>query len=182
MATPLDVTALKQFSGIFPFLLTLVLVYAILSMTAWFKENKTWAAIIAIITAFMTLLSPIAIKTINLMAPWFILFIIFAILFILAFMVFGFDQKAITDFVAGGDYGVGTWIMSIMLIIGIGSLVFVVNEEKGFADLAAGNETGAAPKSQQYGFWQTLFHPKILGMALVLMVGYFTIKYMTKSE
>ncbi|MCI0615785.1 hypothetical protein L0244_22610 [bacterium] len=185
MATPLDITALKQFSGIFPFLLTLVLVYAILSMTAWFKEQKTWAALIAIIAAFMTLLSPIAIKTINLMAPWFVLFVVFAILFVLAFMLFGFEQKAITDFIATGEYGIGTWVMAIMLIIGIGSLAFVVNEEKGFADLAEGNNVtyrGEIPAEKEFGFWPTLFHPKILGMVLILMVGYFTIKYMSSSN
>ena len=181
MATPLDITALKQFSGIFPFLLTVVLVYAILSMTAWFKEKKTWAAMIAIITGFMTLLSPIAIKTINLMAPWFVLFVVFAILFVLAFMLFGFEQKAITDFIVGGEYGIGTWVMAIMLIIGIGSLVFVINEEKGFGELTAGNQTSVA-KSQDFGFWQTLFHPKLLGMVLILLIGFFTIRYMTKSE
>src|SRR5574342_1248800 len=176
MATPLDITALKQFSGVFPFLLTVVLVYAILSMTAWFKEKKTWAAMIAIILGFMTLLSPIAIKSINLMAPWFVLFVIFLILFVLAFMLFGFEQKAITEFIVGGEYGVGTWVMAIMLIIGIGSVVFVVNEEKGFGELTAGNET-AAKHSDEFGFWQTLFHPKVLGMALILLVSFFTIRY-----
>lgn len=181
MATPLDITALKQFSGIFPFLLTVVLVYAILSMTAWFKEKKTWAAMIAIIMGFMTLLSPIAIKSINLMAPWFVLFVVFAILFVLAFMLFGYEQKDITSFVTSGEYGIGTWVMAIMLIIGIGSVVFVVNEEQGFGQLTAGNQT-AAKASNEFGFWQTLFHPKLLGMALVLLIAFFTIKYMTKSE
>lgn len=181
MATPLDVTALQQFSGIFPFLLTLVLVYAILSMTAWFKDKKTLAALIAIIAAFITLLSPIAIKTINLMAPWFVLFVIFAILFVLAFMLFGFEQKAFTDFIISGEYGVGTWIMAIMLIIGIGSLVYVVNEERGFAELTAENVSAVKP-SESYGFWQTLFHPKVLGMVLVLLVALYTVKQMTKSE
>jgi membrane-associated HD superfamily phosphohydrolase len=181
MATPLDITALKQFSGVFPFLLTVVLMYAILSMTAWFKEKKTWAAMIAIITGFMTLLSPIAIKSINLMAPWFVLFVIFLILFVLAFMLFGFEQKAITDFIVSGEYGIGTWVMAIMLIIGIGSVVFVVNEEKSFGELTAGNQTGVK-ESDEFGFWQTLFHPKVLGMALILLLSFFTIKYMTKSE
>ncbi len=183
MATPLDITALKQFSGIFPFLLTIVLVYAVLSMTAMFKDKKTWAALIAIIAAFMTLLSPIAIKTINLMAPWFVLFVIFLVLFILAFMLFGYDQAAITKFVTEGEFGVGTWVMAIMLIIGIGSLVAVINEEKGFSSLTQNaTYSGHIPVEKEYGFWQTLFHPKVLGMALILLVAFFTIKYMTKSE
>ncbi len=183
MATPLDISVLKQFSGIFPFLLTIVLVYAVLSMTAMFKDKKTWAALVAIIAAFMTLLSPIAIKTINLMAPWFVLFVIFLVLFVLAFMLFGYDQAAITKFVTDGEFGVGTWVMAIMLIIGIGSLVAVVNEEKGFGALTESNVSVAGQHpSQDFGFWQTLFHPKVLGMVLVLLIAFFTIKYMTRSD
>ncbi len=184
MATPLDISVLKQFGGVFPFLLVLVLVYAVLSQTAWFKEKQGMAALIAIITAIMTLLSPIAIKTINLMAPWFVLFVIFTILFILAFMMFGYDQKAITAFVTEGEFGIGTWVMAIMIIIGVGSLVAVINEEKGFRTLAEGdNVTGyVKPADEAYGFWQTLFHTKVLGMVLVLMIAFFTIRQMTKSE
>jgi len=182
MATPLDITALKQFSGIFPFLLVLVLVYAVLSMTDWFKEKKAWAALIAIIAAFMTLMSPIAIKTVNMMAPWFVLFVVFAILFILAFMMFGYKQEDITKFVTEGEFGIGIWVMSIIIIIGVGSLVAVVNEEVGFAKLAGENVTAAERPTGEFGFWQTIFHPKILGMVLILLVAFFTIRQMTKIE
>ena len=184
MVSPLDISALKQFSGIFPFLFVLVLVYAILSQTSWFKEKQGMAALIALIAAFMTLFSTIAIKTINLMAPWFVLFVTFIILFMLVFMVFGYDIKTITEFITSGEYGIGIWAMAIMIVIGVGSLVAVVNEEVGFKGLTEGNVSmsGEQPASEQYGFWQTLFHPKILGMALVLMVAFFTVRQITKNE
>ena len=184
MVSPLDISALKQFSGIFPFLFVLVLVYAILSQTSWFKEKQGMAALIALIAAFMTLLSNIAIKTINLMAPWFVLFMIFVILFILAFMVFGYDIKTITDFVTSGEFGIGMWVMTIMIIIGLGSLVAVVNEEVGFKKLTEGNVSMAweQTEEEQYGFWQTIFHPKILGMVLVLLIAYFSVRQIAKSE
>ncbi len=184
MATPLDISVLQQFGGIFPFLLVLVLVYAILSQSDWFKEKQGMAALIAIIAAIMTLFSRIAIKTINLMAPWFVLFIIFGVLIVLAYMTFGISKEKVIETITGEEYGgaFGMWVLSIMLIIGLGSLFFVINEEKGFRDLAGGNATlGEHPPEKEFGFWQTLFHPKILGMVLVLLVAYFTISKMTSS-
>ncbi len=181
MATPLDIGVLKQFSGIFPFLLILVLTYGILSMTEWFKEKKGLAALIALIAAIMTLFSPIAIKTVNMMAPWFVILLIFMFLFILAFMMFGYGQKDITEFVTKGEYGVGSWVMALMLLIGVGSLVTVINEERGFSALT-GSNASANMTAVEAGFWQTVFHPKILGMILVLLIAYFTVRQMTKTE
>ena len=183
MATFLDIAALKQFSGIFPFLLVLVLVYAVLSQTSFFKEKQGMAALIAVICAIMTLFSSIAMKTINLMAPWFVLFVVFAILFILVFMMFGYTQKDVTEFVTSGEYGVGIWAMAIMIVIGAGSLAAVLNEEVGLEKLTVGNVSSVgAEKTADYGFWQTLFHPKVLGMILVLMVAFFTIRQLVKTE
>lgn len=184
MATPLDITALKQFSGIFPFLLVLVLVYAILSRTEWFKEKQGIAALIAVLAAIMTLFSKVAIGTINLMAPWFVLFVIFGVLLVLAYMSFGVSEKTVIETITGSEYGssFGMWVLSIMLIIGLGSLFTVINKEQPIAELG-GNVTGAAAaQPQEFGFWQTLFHPKVLGLALVLMIAYFTIGKISSSE
>ncbi|VVB81190.1 Uncharacterised protein [uncultured archaeon] len=185
MATFLDIAGLKQFSGLFPFLLVLVLVYAVLSQTSWFKEKQGMAALIAVIAAIMTLFSSIAMKTINLMAPWFVLFIIFSILFILVFMMFGYTQKDVTEFITSGEYGIGIWAMAIMIVIGAGSLAAVLNEEVGLEKLTAGNVSSVGAETgtpANYGFWQTLFHPKILGMVLIMMIAFFTMRQLVKTE
>ena len=182
MVTPLDFTALEQFSGIFPFLLVLVLVYAVLSMTAFFKERQGMAALVAIITALMTLVSKIAINTINLMAPWFVLLVIFGIFFMLVFMMFGYSQENVMNYITSGEFGIGIWVMSILLIIGVGSLATAINEEKGFRALTEGDVGDVSAESQDFGFWQTLFHPKVLGMILVLLVGFFTVKKMASGD
>lgn len=183
MATPLDITGLKHFEGLFPFLLVFVLIYAFLTRTDWFKERQGMAALIAILAALMTLVSDIAIQTVNMMAPWFVLFVIFAILFMLAFMTLGISSDQITEFVTSGKSSVGNWVMAIMLIIGLGSLATVVNEQVGFEELAEGNETvREVTEPQEAGFWETLFHPKILGLVLLLLVSFFTIKYMSESS
>ncbi|HSU72959.1 MAG TPA: hypothetical protein VLJ21_03870 [Candidatus Binatia bacterium] len=186
MATPLDLGLLAHVSSIFPFLFVLVLVYAILSGTKIFGDNKGIYAFIAFVLAVMTLFSPLAVKSIDRMAPWFVLLFIFGIFFVLAFMVFGVEMKTITD-VVKKDSTVFYWILAIVLIIGIGSVTSVVSEEKGFKSLSqieSGNETVApTPAGQEnVGFFQTLFHPKVLGMALLLLIAMFTVRHLASNE
>lgn len=178
MATPLDISTLKHFEGVFPFLFVLVALYAFLSNTDMFRERKGLAALIAVLAAFMTLFSGVAMKTVNLMAPWFVLMVIFMLLFMLAFMATGIGGDTIKNFITEGKGGVGTWIMAIMLIIGIGSLLTAINEESSIETLQAGGEVS---EPQELGFWQTIFHPKILGMALLLLVGFFTVQRLTEK-
>lgn len=180
MATLLDITALEHFKGIFPFLLILVLVYAVLTRTDWFKERKGTAALVAAIVGFMTLFSPIAIKTIDLMAPWFVLFIIFGVLMVLAYMSFGISEKKVVDVITGDTFGnsFGFWVVAIMLMIGLGSLFTVINQEAPLVELGEGGQQPV----QADGFWPTLFHPKILGMVVILLVAFFTIGKMASTE
>jgi len=188
MATILDIGALQHFSGVFPFLLVLVLVYAILTRIEFFKEKHGIAAIIAVILALLTATSRIATKTINIMSPWLVLFLIFGIILLIVFMAFGVKEDTITKIITGKEWGSTffIWILTIILIITIGSLISVINEEKSFVSLREGeNTTTIAEKGGlvgESGFWKTIFHPKVLGMAVVLLVAYFTISKLSKES
>ncbi len=186
MATPLDVGLLQKFDVIFPFLFVLVIVYALLARTEWFKEKQGIAFLLAFILAVMTLFSSIAVKTINRMAPWFVLLVIFAILLLLAYQALGIQEKTILEVVTGPNYGgnIAFWVLALMLIIGIGSLTSVVSEEKQFTSLAAGENATSVVLGQgeQVGFWATLFHPKVLGLALILMIAMFTIQKLASKD
>jgi cytosine/uracil/thiamine/allantoin permease len=179
MATPLDVGLLQKFDIIFPFIFVLVIVYAFLTRTEWFKEKQGIALMIAFVLGVMTLFSSIAIKTINKMAPWFILLIVFAILLILAYQAMGVGEKTILDVITSKEHGttIAWWVLSLMLMIGLGSLSAVVSEEVKFTQLAEGeNATIITGEGEQVGFWATLFHPKVLGLALILLIAMFTIQ------
>jgi hypothetical protein len=64
-----------------------------------------------------------------------------------------------------------------MLMIGLGSLSAVVSEEVKFTELAEGqNATRITGEGEQVGFWATLFHPKVLGLALILLIAMFTVQ------
>lgn len=186
MATPLDVGLLQKFDVIFPFLFVLVVVYAVLARTEWMKEKQGVAFLLAFVLAVMTLFSSIAVKTINRMAPWFVLLIIFVVLLLLAYQALGLKEESILKVITGKEYGstIGYWMLALILIIAIGSLTSVVSEEKQFTSLAAGeNATGAVPaQGEQVGFWATIFHPKVLGLALLLLIAMFTISKLSAKE
>jgi hypothetical protein len=182
MATILDLGALKAFDKVFTFVLVTVIIYAFLSKTDYFKdERRVFAAIIALTVGVLTLTSGLVINTVNLMAPWFVLLIIFAMFMMLAFMLFGFSLDDIKKFIESGNFGVGNWIMWLAIIIGVGSLVYVWDQQAGFGELTQGNVSAEQAAQEDYGFWQTLFHPKILGMALVMLVAFFTIKFLSDA-
>jgi len=186
MVSLLDIGALQHFQGLFPFLLVLVLSYAIFSKTI-FKDKPGVAALLSFILAILTITSGIAQKTINLMAPWFVLFLIFGILLIIAFMSFGVGEDSIKEVITGSKYGrqFFWWVLGIMIIIGFGSLFAVVNEEIDITKLHSGglgNTTTVegAEQAADADFWGAIFHPKILGMVVVMLVAYFTISQLTE--
>ena len=183
MATPLDLIAIKEFQGVFAFLFILVAAYAILGSTEFMKERKFPLAVISFLLAMMALSSNIAIKTINLMAPWFVLFMIFILILMLGFMTLGVKQGDIKTFLEGGEYAVGIWMLVIIVLIGVGSLAVVWTEETGgLEELRGFNESKY--KAGEYPvetFWQTVFHPNMLGFVLVLVIAVFTLKYMTEE-
>lgn len=178
MATPLDITLLKQFEGVFPFILVLVLSYVVLLRLDWFKDKPLFAALLSLVLSILTLFSDIAMRTINLMAPWIVLLILFMTFVMFTYMVLGFSQKDITEHIKGGEFATGTFVIAILILIGIGSLMFVVSEEYDLEAIKEGNVSGTGPAE----FWQTIFHPKVLGLALVLLIAFFTVRYMTIDQ
>lgn len=190
MASVLDIGGLAFFSRLWPFLLVLVATYAVLGFVNVFKESKPIRAMIAFLLAVMASMYPIAYKTLNLAAPWFVLMIFLGIFLLIAYQLFGVSHEHIVKVITGqtsGDYGrtFGFWMLALVLIITIGSLSSVISQEKKFTSLT---EEGTAPQasvepvpageqplSEQVGFFTTLTHPKVLGMILLLLVAFFTI-------
>ena len=174
MATPLDIGLLQKFNVIFPFLLVFVIIYAILSRLEWFKEKQALALMIAFILSLMTLTSRIAIRTINLMAPWFVLLFLFGVLILIAYMTFGITEETIMHTLTKSIYAkdFAYWILALVLIIGLGSFSYVISTEEGWGGLA-GQEVEV--EGESVGFFSTITHPKVLGMVLLLLIAMFTV-------
>jgi hypothetical protein len=194
MPSLLDLGGLTIFQRVWPFLLVMVTVYAILGVIEPFKDNKAVRALIAFVMAVLTLLYPIAWKTINLSAPWFVLFGVFIMFILIAYQMFGVSQEKIAGVFESKNYGTTViyWTLAIILIIALGSLASVVSQEKKFTSLSeggvapteglpAGTTTGQAPVSEEVGFFATITHPKVLGLALVLLIAFFTISNLAEK-
>lgn len=178
MATILDFGILKVLHSVFPFLFILVIVYAVLSHFKLFRENPFYGASIALLLAIMSMFSPILVKTIERMAPYFVLLIVFVVLLLITYQAFGVQEKTILDVIQGEEYGslFGHGMFALVLIIVLGSFSSVVSEERGFLGL-----TGEVGEGEQVGFFKILFHPSILGFMAVMLIALFTVLRLTEK-
>ena len=183
MATLLDIGLLENFGIIFPFLLVFSITLAVLNYFEALKDNKALQATIAVALAFMTLFSKIAVKTIMLMAPWFVIMFVLAVLGVVLFMTVGYTKENIQGTLKSKEYAkiFGYLILSIVLIIGIGSLSFVVSEEKGFLSLTNETTDISQAEGESAGFFQILVDPKVLGMIMLLLIAVVTMFKLTEA-
>ncbi|MGM5488356.1 MAG: hypothetical protein ACQESG_05390 [Nanobdellota archaeon] len=187
MATPLDIGLLDHFEIIFPFLFILVFGYAILTKLKPFgDDNKGIYAVIAFALAVMTIFSPIVRETFVTAAPWFVLLFIFIIFSMIAYMALGASQDDIVNVLKSPEHRfINFWMLALVLIITIGSLATVVSRHGGIGNELDTTENVSVQEAdlseQESDFWQTLVHPKVLGMVLILLVSFFTIQRLTKD-
>ncbi len=116
MATVLDLSLLQTFDFIFPFIFVWALIFAILQKTGATGKAIGIDAIIATVIGFMSIMSRGIIDVINFMIPWFAVTIIFFVLLLLLFQLFGAKEKDIFDALRS-DKSI-TWV-----ILGIGLVI-----------------------------------------------------------
>ena len=183
MATPFDLELLKNFSFIFPFLLVFAIIFALLEKTGLLGEDKkTMNSIVAIVVAFLVLLSDTAYKIINAMAPWFILFIVFLVFVVLIFMMFGTEE---TDLKKAVKDPVLMWaiiIVALVIIISVSSQVWYVEGQR--LDPSINASMGA---EEDYVIYHNekikpFYHPKMLGLILIFLIATFSIRLLSGSE
>jgi len=168
MATPLDFGLLSQFQSIFPFILVFTVTFVILTKMPFFKDSKTFAGIAAFVLAVMSMFSPLAVRSLNLAAPWFVIYFIFLLFILIGIYTLGIEEKAVIDVLKGEKYSfINILSVTIMLVIVIGSIGKAVTEQGGFGP---GEEVG-----QEAEFYKTFFHPKVLGVIFIMLIAFFTI-------
>ena len=185
MATFLDIGILKSVGDIFPMLLVFLVVFGVLTYTKTFKENKGLQAMISFVLAIMVLFVPNLVDVIKLMSPWFTVMIIFIVFILLLYKMFGASDEMIKDILSPKKSTVVTWILVISAIILIGSLgkVYFSGSPTSGTNVTYVNgslvTTGNTGATGQGAFWATLFHPKVLGMLMVLIIATFAIVTLT---
>jgi len=185
MATIFDIGLIGEFRIILPFLLIFCLVYAALSYTNIMgKDNVGLNAIIALVLSLMSLFSDIVVETINVAAPWFVILFIFIIFLLLGFMILGFKEIDIVGTLKDPEYTfINWWIFVLVLLIVVGSLGSVMSAKKGGYPpfTTDDNSTLESGDTQEDAFWQTIFHPKVLGFITVMLIAFITVSRLTAN-
>lgn len=209
MVTFLDIGLLGVVSSIFMIILVFVIMYGFLSWTKPFGgQNQGLYALIAFAFAIISMMSRGFITLISTIIPWFftLIFVGFFILFIL--MMFGLKQN---DLVAGKTPELRTWVIILTVVIMLFGLGAAFGQTTLEAGTGTPNETSlerveySSGESGQiyYGddfnndiirttpspstsfgdnVMATIFHPKVLGMIVILLVGAFAMFLLTKGN
>src|SRR3989339_1136054 len=181
MATILDLTLLRAFGEvIFPVVLVFALIFALLQKTKILGNSMAISSLVAIVAAFMVLISQSLLEMVNFMIPWFVVVIIFLLLMILVFQTFGAKEESIAGAITNNKSL--RWIL-----IGLGIVIFGVAFANTFGQtfteastttdvngelVNATTATAASSVSTSTGSFSTnitaiIFHPKVLGLMVL---------------
>jgi len=202
MATFLDIGILEHFGKIFVVLIVFLIVFGLLETVKVFPGKKGLNGLIALIIGLMFLVSNVATNMVKTMVPWFIVGILFIFFVLFMIRMWGLGDADIKNLI--GDSNVYPWLIVLMIVILLGTLSTVFGQsllEKGEGssntvvvdangtyvgvDSSAGLPGPGMPGSTTTSSFSTnmlntLRHPKVLGMILVLIIGAFLMLFLTK--
>ena len=177
MVTVLDTGLLKSFDVVFVVLLIWTMVFALLQKTKAIGDFIGINATIAAAIAFLSLISDTLVKLISFMITWFALVIIFLVLLLLLFQIFG-----VSDFSkAVADPSVRWTIIGIGIVIVFASFANVFGQQLTEASFNSGQSpaevsaNGVGTQNFQQNIYATLFHPKVLGMIILFTIAIFAV-------
>jgi len=188
MASFLDIGLLQSVSIIFPFLLVFIVTYALLMALKPLGDDKGINSIIALCVAALLLFSADAVNLVKYISPWFAIFFIFIFFLITMFRLTGTPSEAIEGVMKSWGT-IHWWLLAIGILILLGGLSEVygpkisplgegANVTAEHAATTTGNLTAGEPGYKQT-IINTLTHPRVLGMVLLLLIITFTIKTLT---
>lgn len=182
MATFIDLFLLERFSIIFTFLLVFAVMYAVLEFAKVLGDNKGIHAIIALAVSVLMLISKSALEVVNFTIPWFVILFIMSVFGIIGYKLFA-GSDADMGAMLKDSPGFRNLVLIIVLVIFLFGIGRVFGQNVG-PYLAQENTTQSVdadgiPSTSTGDFSEnltaTLFHPKVLGMILILLVATVTI-------
>ncbi len=177
MASLLDISLLQHFSDIFVFLFVFSATYAILMVKKPFGDVKGLNALIAFGIAMIFLFSQDAIAVIKETVPWFVIMLIVLMMVLLVTTSIGASidptlMRTIGTYVL--VIGIIVLVINISMRFGQHAGPYLSNETNPDIVVAGGSgDVGSGSFAQNFG--ATLFHPKVLGMLLVIIVCLFAV-------
>lgn len=192
MVTFLDITLLQGFQSIFIFLLVWALVYGVLSYTnplGQKDEKKGLYAFIGLFMGLLTLFSGPVITVISVIAPWFVTLTIFLVFMLMLFYTLGYKESDVHEVLKSKEWSgqIAVWVIVISVIILLGGLGYVfftgqLNPQTTATDPAISRDATEVGDIGTDAFFATIFHPRVLGMITVLVIGFLAIIFMAKPN
>jgi hypothetical protein len=194
MATFLDIALLQQASPIFVAIFVWVVIYALMQMLKFPGEDKNLHAIISLMLGLFVLFLPNVRDLISVMAPWFVLLFIIILFVLIAIRMLGVSQDNISSAVTSRE---GRFIIYFVIAFAVIIIAFSfstmfgqnigpflgegANDTASTTPTALGGTSTATDDFNQ-NMAATLFHPKILGMVLLLVIASFTIRLLARAD
>ena len=188
MASVLDIGLINQFAGVFTILFIFLVIYAILTVTKLLGDNQGVSGLIALLIALLSATQPQALAVVSGMSPVFVILLMFLMFMFLAAKFAGFDTNDIIGML-GGRPGAAAWILifSLIALFFVMANVFGQGFLESFSEFQGGeavNATGEGSTSTSStsfntNLGNTIFHPKILGFILIMLIGAFAIALLT---
>ncbi len=176
---------LQYFDVVFAFIFVFAVIFALLQKTKIIGEAVTINSMVAIAVGFLMIMSRIVVDMLNFMIPWFVITIIFFVLLLLIFQVFGAQeadfQSAVKDRVLRNVLiGVGI----IILLASFGVVFGQTYAEQAFTDGTAVDATpgSSATTSFENNIREILNNSKVLGMAILFGVAIAAVALLTGKE
>jgi len=195
MATPtIDLGLISYFSPIILIILVFAIIYGLFQWAKILGDNKVLHAIIAFLAAiFVSVFSPSAAVMVEFMIPWFTVLSIFIVFAIMFYKIFGATDDDIRGVITSRKELIWT-LFIIIVIIMLGALSKAFGQTQ--LEIGSGFNTSQdgivgvdvqKPDSGEVGtgsFNQnlaaTIYHPKVLGMAFLMVVGSLTIAFLSR--
>jgi phosphatidylglycerophosphate synthase len=189
MATILDLGLLEHFSVIFTMLFVYAIVFGVLQLTKVLGGSKAIDALVALCCAVFLAFSSKPQEVIKMISPWFLILIIFGMFLLMAMrFMFGDEGDEMLVKIMGGKQSAGAWIF----VIAIGIMVWAGMSLFGPEVTPNGNSTTTTTStsigtsgSTSTPDWKTnvlntLFHPKVLGTVIVLVIALFAVQLISR--
>ena len=162
MATFLDLTGLEQFSKVFIFILVIVVAYALISNSN-ISGTAKW---ISLIIAIFVILSDAVTMILKGIIPWVGILFVFVIFIMIAGKTMGAGGKDFMEF---------KWVLLVLtIVVFLIAAAFTIRENAKLpGDI---DEDGNVIEDKDYVSTSNfLFHPTMLGIIFILLVGIFTV-------
>lgn len=204
MATFLDLSILSNFVSIFTFLLVFILIFGLLEVFKVFGDGrKGLHAMVAVSIGFIVMLSKGFTGFMTTFTPWITILIVVIFFILFAVRMFGIGEKDLADAMKGDStiYTVILIAIGIILLfsisIGFGQQSLDTTKTGGTSGTTETTTGGTSTtvvdnKTQVVGstntsdfsknFYNTLYHPKVLGLMLIMILVIMAMLFLTAKE